>query len=493
MNFPTLYIKIGNIVTNKLMKIMFLIRSVNHFTFHESTIRYLAKNGHQVHLYFNPEWSKGFTDRAVKLCSKQYSNISINWYEGRKDIWRKIVIALRETVSLGKYKNQPDQHHFYMDRQYRYLVQCCPKPVKLVLTHISIFKPILASYIIQILISLTLKIIPEHKNSRNLIKEQEPDVVVATPANLRYSDETDYLISAKKCNIPTVIPVHSWDNLTTKGTFNFTPDFMLVWNKYQSKEANQIHKIPLNNIVITGSPFMDKWFDQSTKYIKNNRISPPIKSKYILYLGSSSNIAPNEVPELCKLADTIQQTNNKNLSNTSILARPHPANEKRFAKINHPLIKTWIRGRDELPDSPEAFHEFNTAINESVCVIGINTTGMIDAVLAGKEVIALIPKNYKNSNAYNAAHFKQILNSDIFHEANSIGQCIDILSKIIVKPLKTEEHTKEFIGDFIRPRGINYSSGEIAGLCIESTNKNADGSTFEEYLKKTILETGKIA
>ena len=202
MNYPTLYIKIVNIDTNKVMKIMFLIRSVNHFTFHESTIRYLAKNGHQIHIFFNQVWSKGFTDRAVKSCSEQFSNININWYPGRKDIWRKIVIALRETVSLGKYNNQPNQHEFYMERQYRYLMQCCPAPIKLILARLSICKKILASAIIQKLISLKLRLIPEDKDVKKFINEQNPDVLVATPVNLRYSDETDYLITAKKQNIP---------------------------------------------------------------------------------------------------------------------------------------------------------------------------------------------------------------------------------------------------------------------------------------------------
>ena len=484
MNYLILCIQTVNIVTNKIMKIMFLIRSVNHFTFHESTIRYLAKNGHQIHIFFNQEWSKGFTDRAVKSCSEQFPNINTNWYPGRKDIWRKIVVVLRETVSLGIYNNQPNQHKFYMERQYRYLIQCCPTPIKLILARLSIFKKILASTIIQKLISLKLRLIPEDKDTKNFIKEQNPDVLVATPVNLRYSDETDYLIAAKKQNIPTVIPVHSWDNLTTKGTFNFTPDLMLVWNKYQAKEANEIHKIPLKNIVVTGSPFMDKWFNRSINNIGYDK-ALLTKSTYILYLGSSSNIAPNEVPDLYALANGIQQKKRKDLSNISILARPHPANEKRFSEIDHPLIKTWIRGRDELPDSPESLNEFRRAINESICVIGINTTGMIDAVLAGKEVIALIPESYKDSNAYNATHFKQILNSDIFHQTNSIEQCLDILSKIIVKPIKTEVDSNKFINDFIRPRGINYSSGEVAGLCIESVTKNIDKNKFDKYLQET--------
>ena len=38
----------------------------------------------------------------------------------------------------------------------------------------------------------------------------------------------------------------------------------------------------------------------------------------------------------------------------------------------------------------------------------------------------------------------------------------------------------KFINDFIRPRGINYSAGEIAGLCIESVCKKYNKKTYNE-------------
>ena len=107
MNYLILCIKTVNTAINKIMKIMFLIRSVNHFTFHESTIRYLAKNEHQVYIYFNPDWSKGFTDRAVKLCAKQFPNIkfpSIN-HESITKLNHSLKLPptlLRATIKSGK-------------------------------------------------------------------------------------------------------------------------------------------------------------------------------------------------------------------------------------------------------------------------------------------------------------------------------------------------------------------------------------------------------
>ena len=45
-----------------------------------------------------------------------------------------------------------------------------------------------------------------------------------------------------------------------------------------------------------------------------------------------------------------------------------------------------------------------------------------------------------------------------------------------------KEDINEFIREFIRPRGINQTSGDIAGMCIESIGKNIKVETFEKYL-----------
>ena len=59
------------------------------------------------------------------------------------------------------------------------------------------------------------------------------------------------------------------------------------------------------------------------------------------------------------------------------------------------------------------------------------------------------------------------------------------------KPIKTEVDSNKFITDFIRPRGINYSSGDISGLCIESITKNIDKNKFDKYLKEPFSKIGQ--
>ena len=96
-----------------------------------------------------------------------------------------------------------------------------------------------------------------------------PDCVIVSPANLRYSEEVEYVKGARSLGIPCAIPVLSWDNLTTKGLLHVPPDLLLTWHDGHAKDARHYHGIPPENVVVAGSPLFDRWFD-----------STPIRSRF---------------------------------------------------------------------------------------------------------------------------------------------------------------------------------------------------------------------
>ena len=91
----------------------------------------------------------------------------------------------------------------------------------------------------------------------------------------------------------------SWDNLTTKGLIPFDPDAVLVWNDSHAEEARRIHGIPQDRIIVTGSPFFDKWFEDGAglpgrdEFCRKVGLDP--SRRYLAWLGSSKNIAPDEI------------------------------------------------------------------------------------------------------------------------------------------------------------------------------------------------------
>jgi len=88
-----------------------------------------------------------------------------------------------------------------------------------------------------------------------------PDVVLVTPLVDLGADQVDVVKAAKSLGIPSGLCVHSWDNLTTKGLIRIQPDKVFVWNEGQREEAFAMHDTPRENVVVTGSPVYDQWFD----------------------------------------------------------------------------------------------------------------------------------------------------------------------------------------------------------------------------------------
>ena len=51
--------------------------------------------------------------------------------------------------------------------------------------------------------------------------------------------------------------INNWDNLSSKGSFWYKPEFLGVWGQQMKEHAANIQNIPKKNIFITGSPDID--------------------------------------------------------------------------------------------------------------------------------------------------------------------------------------------------------------------------------------------
>jgi hypothetical protein len=301
---------------------------------------------------------------------------------------------------------------------------------------------------------------------------KKPDVVVATPVNHRFSGELEYVKAAKSMGIPTVIINQSWDNLTTKGLYHVVPDLLLVWNEAQKKEAVEIHGIPEENIAVTGAPFFDKWFHHRQCEDRKefcDKVGLNHKKPFVLYLGSSSKIAEDETWLIKDIHD--------GLEGVGLLVRPHPANTKHYSKLIDGFVPYPSNGSlkikddfvvypidGELPEDEGSQQDFYNALKQCVCVIGINTSGMIDAVINGKPCIAFMSNKYRLTQR-ETAHFQQMIETAYvaftpekvaYHIARLIGGEDDRWSV-----------RKKFVKQFIRPRGLDRKAGEIAAQEVE--------------------------
>jgi hypothetical protein len=301
------------------------------------------------------------------------------------------------------------------------------------------------------------------------LKQNRPDVVVATPMNMRFCEEVEYVKAAQALGIPTVVPVYSWDNLTTKGLFQVIPDVVLAWNQAQFEEATQIHNVPSERVIITGAPRFDEWFSISRLRLERSdfcqKAGLDADRPFLLYLGSSANIAKNETWLVQELATSLRTSPDPKIAKIQVLVRPHPANVQIYEQLHGENISVWPKGRNAL-DTDDFRQGFYNSLLHCMATIGINTTGMIDAVINDRPGITIMSETYRKTQM-EAVHFRQLLKAGVLEVAESASDCIEIVKCIQQGGDKKRLERQRFVSNYIRPHGLEHPAGEITAHAIE--------------------------
>lgn len=439
------------------MRILFIIRSPQVFHYYESIYNALISQGHNVELLFDRNWGENEYVEDVKA--------DFSWaVSPPRNFRRRLLLFSREVLSWRRYLLIKDQSSFYADRwlkyvspKFRFLVKIFP-PIKIFIK---------TNFFSNLLKNFEKNTNPDKKIIED-IKNYTPDVLIAGPVCYRQSSaDLEYLKAAKTLKIPTVVPVMTWDTLTTKGIFHVIPDRLLVWNETQTKEAEEHHGILEDAVRVVGAPFFDKWFSGL------KLPTPPPAEKYILYLGSSSNIAPDERWLIQEIRDALDLLSNENIQRTQIIFRPHPANFKIYQ--NFAISGVTVSPRNgEMPKTKESLQDFYSILCNTSAVVSINTSGMVDAILAGKPVISLERPEFAKTQIL-AQHYKHMRESNALYTTKTQEEFLEILKKLFAGEDYKKTAREEFAKTFIRPCGIDTSAGERVAYELENLIKQYAG------------------
>lgn len=456
------------------MKVLFVIKALSQFSYMSSIVQSLVSSGHHIQLLFDPVWSKTTSDHVVRRFIDRTDNVVMDWSVQRTDKWRRWIFFSRELRSYISYTKRSNQSSYYLKRWNRYLPSAIRlfvylRPVKFLLSRSPVY---------QWLAAVETHVPPDQKIAADIL-HRKPDVLVVTPMNQRFSEEVEYVKAAKTVNIPTVVPVLSWDNLTTKGIFHVIPDLTLVWNKEQRNEAIDIHNVPEEKVFITGSPFFDKWFDAG-ELLEDRRTFcqrmgfDPAKP-FFVYLGSSAKIARDETWLAQSIYNGLKTHPKKSVQNIGMLARPHPVNTKHYNKLVGDHLIVWPKD-GALPEAQDSQRDFYNALAHCEFTIGINTSGMIDAIINGKPCLTVMTDQYRSTQE-KAVHFRQLLHADVLDVNHSPQEAIDSIVRLLEGEDRRCDQRQQFVKEFIRPQGLGIAAGKVAARTIELI---AEGRSVDE-------------
>lgn len=291
------------------------------------------------------------------------------------------------------------------------------------------------------------------------------DAVVASPTNQRNSPEVEFVKSANHWGVPSAVSVLSWDALSTKGLIPCAPTMLLAWNGAHARDAVEIHGLDANSVVVAGSPFFDKWFQQDdspeTKADVLRALGLPPHARYVVYLGSSTNIALNEAWLVEQVRQALDRT--PALADLELVVRPHPANPRMVDDVSRlPRVHVEASG---LPYSEEMQRDLSSLIQSAEAFIGINTSGMLDAIILGTPGFSILSDVYRETHA-EALHFQHMIEGDVLYLEDDADAFAARLAAVLSGDDPKATNRRRFVQDFIRPRGLDAAAGRVQAEAI---------------------------
>src|SRR6185436_9155547 len=155
-----------------------------------------------------------------------------------------------------------------------------------------------------------------------VFERERPDLLLLTPLLYFRSHQVDHVRYARSRGIKSIVGVGSWDHLTTKGLIHEVPDRVLVWNEAQRREAIDLHAVPGERVVVTGSQAYDHWFSTNPSLDRSafcRQVGLDPDRPLLLYLCSSPFITPYEAGFVRSWIAAIRRSPDERLRGTSLL------------------------------------------------------------------------------------------------------------------------------------------------------------------------------
>jgi hypothetical protein len=309
------------------------------------------------------------------------------------------------------------------------------------------------------------------------LKRLRPDMVFVSPGNMRYSQEVEWLKAARRLGIRTGIVTLSWDNLSTKGLIHIRPDYLFVWNDSHAREARTIHHIPETSTFVVGAPFFDKWSDSGHLLENREHFLPALGldpgRRYIIYFGSSANVADNEAWLARELHEALAQAPDAALRDLQILLRPHPGNRKVCADlVDLPIVLSKDKDMG-IPFSDARKRLFYNLLYHAELAVSLNTSAILDAIALGKPCISIRTDRYQDTHI-GAIHFRQLLDAGAVVLAEGVADCVRLVGEHLAGSDPSREQRQDFFRRFMQGSIPGMNAGESVARI---TNQLLDGGT----------------
>ena len=447
-------------------RFLFVMHYPGYLRYFDSAIRELVARGHHVDVAFDSPEKQAEGAEALADLTRAGTVDDLGRMPTRGDLWATIARAVRGTVDYVRYL-----HPHFADAPYlRDRMKTALPPIFRFFGRWNTASLGTTKRLIGIFRTCE-RAIPSSRVLEAFIRSRRADAVLVTPLVTDGSPQADVVKSAQALGIPAALCVASWDHLTTKGLIRVEPDLVSVWNEEQKREALAYHDADPSRIVVTGAQPFDRWFERrpTGRAVFCRKLGLAADRPFVLFVGSTASIsAPGaELQFVRRWIDAVRRE--PGLADVGILVRPHPYNAAHWADVDlADLPNAVVYPRSANPVNEADRQDYFDSLHHSAAVVGVNTTAMIEAAIAGRTVHSVLADEFKDTQQ-GTLHFRYLLseNGGFLRVARSLPEHARQLAETLASPEIGREACERFVRAFIRPHGLDVPTTPILVEALE--------------------------
>jgi hypothetical protein len=432
-------------------RFLFVMQYPGYLRYFDSTVRGLAERGHHVEVIFDKPQKQA--EGAEALAGVPGVEILDGRPPSHGDAaWAMVARGVRGTIDYVRYFHPKFVDAVYLRDRMRKVVP----PLFGFLARRTTSTTFVTNALVWFFTQCE-KAIPSSVRIERFIKSRRADAVLVTPLVTARCGQTDYIKSAQALGIPAAACIASWDHLTTKGLIRVRPDLVAVWNREQVAEAVEFHGIDPARIVVTGAQPFDRWFERvpTERSAFFRKVGLPPDRPMVLFAGSTASISAPEA-ELHFVRRWIAALREQpRLHDVGILIRPHPYNSTHWLDADFgdlPRVAIYPRGANPVNEADR--QDYFDSLCHSDAVVGVNTTAMIEAAIAGRTVHSVLAPEFQDTQG-GTLHFRYLLteNGGFLRVASSLEEHARQVAETVDEPAIGRAACDRFVERFVRPHG----------------------------------------
>jgi hypothetical protein len=431
------------------MKILFLARHYSYLRMFESVVDSLAARGHEITLASDREETMGGRQMVERLAAR-YPNIRLAIAPVRQTgAWAELARWIRLGLDYLRFLDPLYDRTPHLKRRAR---ERAPAMA------VRLAESFPGPRIVRLFLRILERGLPVAPALQAFIRGEAPDLVLITPLVDLGSAQLDHFAAAQRLGVRTVLPVGSWDHLSSKSLLRHVPDRVMVWNDVQRRELIEFHGVPEDRIVVTGSQAYDQWFDRGPSRSREafcGRVGLPADKPFLLYVCSSLfRDTVDEPPFVESWVRAVRASQDPALKDIGILIRPHPARLADWKNLDMSGYRNLVFWGAH-PVDDEAKDDYFDSMYYSAGVIGVNTSAFIEAAVVGKPVHAVLLPEISRDNQEGTLHFHYLLdvNGGLLYTTRSLDEHVASLGRSLVGEGGGDPRAAQFVDGFVRPFG----------------------------------------